>query len=82
MSLRGAIMGSAKKMKEGIHHIEVEPMESGGCLITHRMHDYEHPMHAKKYHAKSHGALNAHMKEYMPMGGESKEAEGAEGENE
>lgn len=68
MSLHKVVTESAHKMKDGLHHIEIEKSDDGkGFIATHHMHDYEHPKQGHKHILTSHAQLSKHMKEHMPL---------------
>lgn len=67
-SLSGIVKEHAKKLKDKVHHIELEPVlnkdgEHGGFMLTHHMHEYEHPMHGVGHHMKTHSEVAKHLKE-------------------
>jgi len=76
MSLHSAVTESAKKMKKGVRSLEVEHThdkdgKEDGYLVTHHMHDYEHPKNGMKVALSSHHVVAKHIKEVMPLAGEA-----------
>jgi hypothetical protein len=77
MSLHGTVMKSAKKMKNGVREITVEKSDDNkGYIMTHHMHDYDHPQHGKKHICTSEAQMTKHMKEHMPLDGDEDEKDG------
>ena len=67
-TLGGIVREHARKLKHTVHHIELEPVlnkdgEHGGFMLTHHMHDYEHPLHNVSHHMKTHGEVAKHLKD-------------------
>lgn len=67
MALHKVVEESAKKLKDGVHHIEVEKTHDGKYLTTMHMHDMEHHKHGMKHTHTSHHALARHINEHMPL---------------
>lgn len=81
MSLNKTVKASAKKMSETARSMELEPVmdkdgKHGGFMMTHHMHDYEHPKNGVKTHLKNHKEVAKHLASCPMCGGEtSKEDE-------
>ncbi len=76
MSIKSAVMGSAKKMKKGMKSIEFEASDDGkGYIATHHTHDYDNPKNGMKHICKSPADCSKHMKEHMPLAGKEEDGE-------
>lgn len=83
-SLGSIVKEHAKKLKNTVEHIRLEPVlnkdgEHGGFMLTHHMHDYQHPLHGVAHHMKTHGEVAKHLKECPACSGTINEMGSAKG---